>query len=70
VSVVQIWGSIASRLRRHPRDARVRFARAPTAPIEPLDFPEDTAPASEILRKLDWFSTDLYAFGLNEARQI
>jgi hypothetical protein len=38
-------------------------------PTEPMDFPEDTEPPSETQRKLDWFSTDLYGFGLDKSRQ-
>lgn len=68
--LVQVWSSIASRFRRPDAIGEPRPASpAPTTPIQPLDFPEDKEPASETQRKLDWFSTDLYAFGLDKSRQ-
>jgi hypothetical protein len=67
---MQIWGSSASLFRRHQRTARVEPAlEAPTTRIEPLAFPQDTETGSETQRRLDWFSTDLYAFGLDKIRQ-
>ena len=68
--LVQVRSSIASRFRRPRRNLRVRPASpVPTTPIQPLDFPEDTEPASETQPRLDWFSSDLYAFGLDKSRQ-
>lgn len=66
-SLVRLWSAIASRFRGNPRDGQL--SAAPGPPIEPLDFPEDTKPALEVQFKLDWFSTDLYAFALDKFRQ-
>ena len=66
-SITRVWGAMASRFSRKPRDERASVASRPS--IEPLDFPEDTAPASDAQLKLDWFSTDLYSFALDKFRQ-
>ena len=66
-SIARVWSAIASRFSGKPLDGRSSVAWRPS--IEPLDFPEDTAPASDAQLKLDWFSTDLYSFALDKFRQ-
>jgi hypothetical protein len=54
---------------RDQADVRVGTSVPWRPSIEPLAFPEDTAPASDAQLKLDWFSTDLYSFALDKFRQ-
>ena len=66
-TLARVWSSIVSRFRDNRRNEPVSVGAV--SPIEPMGFPEDLQPAGEDQSKLDWFSTDLYAFGLDKFRQ-